>query len=74
MTSVYLLYTTGWKGDDVFIGCFSTLEKALARVERMCLHRRTWVELDQIDDLVDEQNIVWEIENPSAQRPNGQNE
>jgi hypothetical protein len=27
----------------------------------MCLHRRTWVELDQLDDPVEEQNIVWEI-------------
>ena len=57
---VYQLFTIGWKGDDIFIGSFSTLENAQKQAEKMCLHRRTWVELDEIDDPVDEQNIVWE--------------
>lgn len=62
MAPVYQLFTIGWKGDDIFIGSFSTLEKAQTHaVERMCLPRRTWVELDEIDDPVDAQNIVWEI-------------
>jgi hypothetical protein len=59
-TPVYQLYTIGWKGDEIFIGSFSTLENAQKRVEQMCLRRRTWVELDVIDDPVDKQNIVWE--------------
>ena len=63
-TPVYHLYTIGYKGDAVFIGSFSTLENAQKRVEQMCLHRRTWVELDAIDEPVDEQNIVWEINHP----------
>ena len=58
---MYQLFTIGWKGDDIFIGTFTTLENAQKRVEQMCLRRRTWVELDQLDDPVDEQNIVWEI-------------
>jgi hypothetical protein len=62
MAPVYQLYTIGWKGDDIFIGSFSTLEKAYERVGRMCLKRRTWIELDEIDDPVDEQNIVWQIQ------------
>ena len=60
MSPVYQLFTIGWKGDDTFVGTFSTLDAAIERVEQMRLHRRTWVELDQLDDPVDEQNIVWE--------------
>ena len=60
-TPVYHLYTIGWKGDDIFIGSFSTLENAYKHFEQMCLRRRTWIELDVIDNPVDEQNIVWEI-------------
>ena len=58
---VYQLFTIGWKGDDIFIGSFSTLENAQKRVEEMCLQRRTWVELDVIDAPVDRQNTVWVI-------------
>lgn len=61
MSPVYQLYTIGWKGDEIFIGTFSTLDAATERVEQMCLCRRTWVELDELDDPVDEHNIVWEI-------------
>lgn len=61
MAPIYQLFTIGWKGDDIFIGTFTTLENAQKRVEQMCLHRRTWVELDELDDPVDEQNIIWEI-------------
>jgi hypothetical protein len=61
MSPVYQLFTIGWKGDDIFVGTFSTLDAAIERVEQMRLHRRTWVELDQLDDPVDEQNIVWAI-------------
>jgi len=57
---VYQLFTIGWKGDDIFIGSFSTLENAQKRVEQMRLQRRTWVELDEIDAPVDRQNTVWE--------------
>ena len=28
MAPVYQLYTIGWKGDDIFIGTFTTLENA----------------------------------------------
>jgi len=59
-SAVYQLFTIGWKGDDTFIGSFSTLENAQKQAEQMRLHRRTWVELDVLDDTVDEQNIVWE--------------
>lgn len=61
MAPVYQLFTIGWKGDDIFIGTFTTLENAQKRVEQMCLHRRTWVELDELDDPVDRQNTVWVI-------------
>lgn len=61
MSPVYQLFTIGWKGDDIFIGTFSTLDAATERVEQMCLRRRTWVELDALDEPVDQQNIVWEI-------------
>jgi hypothetical protein len=61
MAPVYHLFTIGWKGDEIFIGTFTTIEKAKNRAEQMCLRRRTWVELDELDDPVDEQNIVWEI-------------
>lgn len=61
MAPIYHLYTTGWKGDEVFIGSFSSIEKARFHgIERMLLYRRTWVELDEIDNPVGEQNIVWE--------------
>ena len=60
-TAVYQLFTTGWKGDAIFIGSFTTLEKAKERAELMRLHRRTWVELDHLDEPVDRQNTVWAI-------------
>jgi len=60
MSPVYQLFTTGWKGDNIFIGTFSTLDAAMERVEQMHLYKRTWVELDQLDDPVEEHNIVWE--------------
>ena len=62
MAPVYQLYTIGWKGDDIFIGTFTTLEKAQKRAEQMCLQRRTWVDLDFVDEPVDEQNTVWVLE------------
>jgi hypothetical protein len=49
----------------IFIGSFSTLEKAQDQAKLMCLHRETWVELDEIDDPVVEQNIVWKTEETS---------
>jgi hypothetical protein len=61
MSPVYQLFTIGWKGDAIFIGTFSTLDAAMERVEKMHMCTRTWVELDQLDDPVDEHNIVWEI-------------
>jgi hypothetical protein len=67
MAPVYHLWTIGWQADEIFIGSFSSLEKAkFHALERMCLHRNTWVELDETDDPVDEQNIVWKIEETSA--------
>lgn len=59
MAPVYQLFTIGWKGDDIFIGSFSTLDKAKEQAEQMCLHRRTWVELDFVDAPVERQNTVW---------------
>jgi hypothetical protein len=61
MVPVYQLFTIGWKGDDIFIGTFSTLDAAMEWVEQTPLRRRTWVELDELEDPVDEQNIIWEI-------------
>jgi hypothetical protein len=60
-TAVYQLFTTGWKGDAIFIGSFTTLEKAKERVELMFLRGRTWVELDHLDEPVVRQNTVWAI-------------
>lgn len=62
MAPIYQLYTIGWKGDDILIGTFTTLEKAQKRAERMRLQRRTWVDLDFVDEPVDEQNTVWVLE------------
>jgi hypothetical protein len=62
---IYHLFTTGYSGDEIFIGSFSTLEKAIGRAQVMCLHRHTWVDLDQVDDPVGEQNTVWVLERPS---------
>ena len=61
MSAIYQLFTIGWKGDNIFIGTFSTLDAAMERVEQMCLKRRTWVELDQLDAPVERQNTVWVI-------------
>lgn len=62
MPAVYQLYTTGNHGHEVFLGTFSTLEKALKRVEQMMLHtRKTWIELDFVDNPVEDQNIIWSI-------------
>ena len=61
MSAIYQLFTIGWKGDKIFIGTFSTLDAAMERVEQMCLKRRTWVELDQLDAPVERQNTVWVI-------------
>jgi hypothetical protein len=59
--SVYQLYTTGHHGDEIFCGTFSTLNNALNQVDKMMLHlRKTWIELDFIDEPVGEQNIIWE--------------
>ena len=61
MSPVYQLFTIGWKSDDIFIGTFSTLAAATERAEQMRLRRRTWVELDELDDPVEGPNIVWEL-------------
>jgi len=61
MAPIYQLFTIGWKGDDIFIGTFSTLDAAIERVEQMRLKRRTWVELDELDAPVERQNTVWVI-------------
>jgi hypothetical protein len=59
-TPVYQMYTTGYHGHEVFCGTFSTLEKALKRVDDMMLHvRSTWIELDFIDNPVEDKNIIW---------------
>ncbi|BAT22240.1 hypothetical protein AR679_gp214 [Yellowstone lake phycodnavirus 1] len=63
---VYHLFTTGYAGNDIFIGGFSTREKAIERAQGMCLRRHTWVDLDQIDTPVDVQNTVWVLELPSS--------
>jgi hypothetical protein len=63
---VYHLFTTGYTGVDVFIGSFSTVEAAKKRAQQMCLHRHTWIDLDQIDNPVDVQNTVWVLEPTSS--------
>jgi hypothetical protein len=70
-SAVYQLFTIGWKGDDIFIGSFSTLEKAQKRSEQMRLSRRTWVDLDVMDAPVDEQNTVWVLEPKNSSTSNG---
>jgi hypothetical protein len=62
MEHVYHLFVTGWKGDDIFIGSFSTLEKAQERARSMGLFRGAHVDLDVMDAPVDEQNTVWVLE------------
>ena len=64
--TVYHLFVTGWKGDDIFIGSFSTLEKAQARANAMGLANGARVDLDVMDAPVDEQNTVWVLEPKSA--------
>ena len=66
MAPVHHLYTIGFKGEEIFIGSFSTLENAQKWAEQMRLRRRTWVELDEIDEPVSEQNIVWDLETAIA--------
>lgn len=60
--TVYHLFVTGWKGDDIFIGSFSTLEKAQNRAKSMGLQRGGHVDLDVMDAPVDEQKTVWVLE------------
>ena len=62
MERVYHLFVTGWKGDDLFIGSFSTLEKAQERAKCMGLANGAHVDLDVMDAPVDEQNTVWVLE------------
>ena len=72
-TPVYQLFTTGNHGHEVFFGTFSTLEKAKKRVEEMSLRRRTWIELDFVDNPVEEENIIWQsIKNESANHQSSQ--
>jgi len=66
MAQVYQLFVTGWKGDDIFIGSFSTLEKAQERARAMGLFRGAHVDLDVMDAPVDEQNTVWVLEPKSS--------
>jgi hypothetical protein len=63
---IYHLFTIGHSENEIFIGSFSTLEKAIGRAQAMCLHRHTWVDLDQVDTPVEEQNTVWVLELPSS--------
>jgi hypothetical protein len=58
-TPVYQLFTEGHHGHEVFIGTFSNIEAAQKRVEKMLLHRHTWIELDFVDNPVEDQNIIW---------------
>lgn len=66
MAPVYHLFVTGWKGDDIFIGSFSTLGKAQDRAKNMGLANGAHVDLDVMDSPVDEQNTVWVLEPKSA--------
>ena len=63
---VYHLFVTGWKGDDIFIGSFSTLEKAQERAKAMGRFNGAHVDLDVMDAPVDEQNTVWVLEPKSS--------
>jgi hypothetical protein len=58
---VFQLYTTGINDHEVFIGTFSTIEKAKQRVSDMRLQRYTWIEFDFIDSPVRESNKIWDI-------------
>lgn len=60
-TPVYHLFAIGYEGHEVFIGSFSTLEKALEHEKKMHLHRRRWVLCDDMNTPSDEDNIVWEV-------------
>jgi hypothetical protein len=60
--AVYYLFVTDWKGDDIFIGSFSTIEKARGRALSMGLTRGAHVDLDVIDAPVDKQKTVWVLE------------
>jgi len=72
MPAVYQLYTMDNHGHEVFIGTFSSLEKALKRVEEMVL-RKTWIELDFVDQPVEDQNIIWQsIKNESVDHQHAQ--
>jgi hypothetical protein len=73
-TPVYQLYTTGDYGHPVFIGTFSNIEAAKKRVDQMMLHtRKTWIELDFVDQPVEDQNIIWQsIKNESVDHQHAQ--
>lgn len=63
MPAVYQLYTMDNKNSHaVFFGTFSSLEMAKKRVDQLMLHlRKTWIELDFVDNPVEDQNIIWSI-------------
>jgi hypothetical protein len=71
MENVYHLFVTGWKGDDIFIGSFSTLDKAQALANAMGLFNGAHVDLDVMDAPVDEQNTVWVLEPKNSSTSNG---
>ena len=70
MEPVYHLFVTGWSGDDIFIGSFSTLEKAQSRANSMGLANGAHVDLDVMDAPVDEQNTVWVLEPKNSSTSN----
>ena len=64
--TVYHLFVTGWKGDDIFIGSFSTLEKAQNRAKSMGLMRGGHVDIDFMDAPNADQKTVWVLEPKSS--------
>ena len=58
---IYQLYTTdNINGSPVLSGTFSSLENALKYVDEMKMKlRKSWVEIDFMDEPSDDQNIVW---------------
>jgi len=59
---VYHLFVTGYEGDDIFIGSFSTLAKAQAHANAMGLTNGAHIDIDSMDAPSENQVTVWVLE------------
>lgn len=57
---IYVLYTSGQTGSRLYVGTFSTMERAIERALIMKWKERTWVEEVALDVTDEEPVTVWE--------------